>query len=77
MARIVTAKKNHGRCALCPKQIKPGDEYVIMMRHATRKQIEDPKIYTFSPFAGKGPMVQYKFHATHTPEEIRKVIVSY
>lgn len=66
--RTLTATKNHGKCALCPKQIKKGERYVRGIRHATEAEKEDPNVKTFS-LVGKGPHVEYKVHEACTEEK--------
>lgn len=56
------ARKNQGRCDVCPKHIKIGEMYYRIYRHATEDERRDPKVRTVNPFAGRGPMIEMKFH---------------
>lgn len=55
------AIKSHGKCALCPKQIKYGDRYVRLVRHATEDERNNVAVKTFS-LPGRGPHVEIKYH---------------
>lgn len=62
MKRVKAAQKNHGKCELCPRQIKKGDAYLQTFRHATEKERNDPNVKTNSFVPGFGPAIVIKFH---------------